>query len=320
MTGDPTLGATADIPPVLFLVFNRPDTTARVFEAIRQARPPRLYVAADGPRPDRAGEAERCAEVRRIATAVDWPCEVRTLFRDANLGCRRAVSGAITWFFEHEPEGIILEDDCLPHPDFFRFCGELLGRYRDDGRIAVITGDNFQNEMDGYGYSYYYSIFNHCWGWASWRRAWQHYDAELATFEPTHTAPVLRRMVADPAFSDYWLKRFEQVRAGAIDSWAYIWTYSCWMRQGWTCTPRANLVTNIGFGVDATHTTKGDSAVASLPMRGLAFPLDHPPEVVVDKRFDAHVVRHHFGIRARRGWRHRLQRKAASFTRWLREA
>jgi len=122
------------ISPVLFLIFNRPDTTTRVFEAIRAARPERLYVAADGPRMTREGEAERCAEARRIATAVDWPCEVKTLFRETNLGCRAAVSGAITWFFEHEEEGIILEDDCLPDPSFFPYCTELLAHYRDTGR------------------------------------------------------------------------------------------------------------------------------------------------------------------------------------------
>ncbi len=125
-----TLTLTAPLKTaVLFLVFNRPDTTAQVFDAIRKARPPRLYVAADGPRANREGEAEKVAKVREIATAVDWPCEVRTLFRDANLGCKRAVSGALDWFFGEEEAGMVLEDDCLPHPDFFRFCDALLERY-----------------------------------------------------------------------------------------------------------------------------------------------------------------------------------------------
>src|SRR5262245_56278428 len=146
--------------PVLFLVFNRPDTTARVMEAIRAARPERLYVAADGPRENNAGEAEeRCAEVRQLATRVNWPCEVRTLFREHNLGCRKAVSSAITWFFEQEPEGIILEDDCLPSQSFFPFCAELLARFRDDERIMFITGCNFKQNMIGLMYCYCFYMF-----------------------------------------------------------------------------------------------------------------------------------------------------------------
>lgn len=179
ISGLPTLST-----PVLFVVFNRPETTSRVFNSIRNARPARLYVAADGPRAMREGEAQRCVEVRRIASAVDWPCEVRTLFRDENIGCRRSVSGAISWFFEHEPEGIILEDDCLPDASFFSYCATLLERYRIEPRVMAITGNNFQPSMEGYSASYYYSIYNHVWGWASWRRAWALYDADMGQFTP----------------------------------------------------------------------------------------------------------------------------------------
>ncbi len=142
--------------PVLFLIFNRPDTTAKVFEAIREARPPKLYIAADGPRPNRAGEKDRCEVTRAIATQVDWPCEVKKLFRDENLGCGKAVSEAITWFFENEPEGIILEDDILPHPDFFPYCDEMLEKYRDNDRVGIISGHNHiyrdLNRESSYGF------------------------------------------------------------------------------------------------------------------------------------------------------------------------
>ena len=153
--------------PVLFLVFNRPDTTAQVFEAIRQAKPPRLYVASDGAREDKEGELEKVKQVREIVSQVDWNCEVKTLFRDKNLGCKIAVSSAIDWFFEQEEMGIILEDDCLPHPTFFRFCQELLERYRDDERIGMISGNNFQFGRKCTDYSYYFSMYSHIWGWAS---------------------------------------------------------------------------------------------------------------------------------------------------------
>src|SRR5262249_28027120 len=150
--------------PVLFLVFNRPETTARVMEAIRAVCPKRLYVAADGPRKGKSGEADRCAEARRIATRVDWPCQVRTLFREGNLGCRDAVSGAITWFFECESEGIILEDDCLPSIDFFRYCAELLERYRDDERVMAICGSAYADVPSDYPSSYYFSYYADMWG------------------------------------------------------------------------------------------------------------------------------------------------------------
>ena len=152
---------------VLFLVFNRPVTTMQVFEKIRQIKPQRLYVASDGPREGYNGEIEKVAKVREIATKVDWPCELRTLFRDNNLGCKKGVSTAITWFFEHEEQGIILEDDCVPHLDFFTYCENLLNFYSEEKKISVITGDNFQNgKWHGDG-SYYFSKSNHYWGWAS---------------------------------------------------------------------------------------------------------------------------------------------------------
>jgi len=283
-------------PPMLFLTFNRPHTTARVFEAIRAARPARLYVAADGPRPHRPGEAELCAEVRRIATAVDWPCELYTLFRNENLGCGPAVSGAITWFFEHEPEGIILEDDCLPHPDFFSWCAAMLERYRDEPRVVCVTGNNFQPEMKDWQYSYYYSIYNHIWGWASWRRAWAQYDAKLEGFEPEAAGRMLSRLSRVRGFTEAWLRNFEHGKRGASHIWDYQWTWSCWAQGGLTCTPRVNLVSNIGFGAEATHTTGEGSAVANLPVAPLPPPYCAPRRLSAEPRFDDHVTRTHFGI------------------------
>lgn len=297
---------------ILFLIFNRPDTTARVFESIRQAQPARLYVGADGPRTEREGEAERCMEARRIATQVDWPCEVKTLFRDENLGCRRAVSGAITWFFEEEEEGIILEDDCLPDPSFFPYCSALLERYRDDERIMCVTGDNFQNDMNGWPHDYYYSIHNHCWGWASWRRAWKLYDAELNSFEEATARPLLNRLSQVPGFADYWSVIWGRVKRQEIDTWCYQWTWSCWANGGLTCTPRVNLVSNIGFGPAATHTTGENSALANLPTSAVEFPLVPPPQMTASTSFDDYVARTVFGIghkeKRRRGFLKRLEK------------
>lgn len=284
---------------VLFLVFNRPVLTAQVFEAIRKARPPRLYVAADGPRSSRAGESERCEAVRRIATNVDWPCDVRMLFRETNLGCKMGVSGGINWFFEHEDQGIILEDDCLPHPDFFRFCEELLDRYANDARVSVITGNNFQDGRRRGDAAYYFSKYNHCWGWATWRRAWKHYQGDLP-FWPhwRHSADWLR-LTPDKVERRYWAKIFERVRAGEIDSWAYPWTGSVWHHGGFTATPNVNLVKNIGFGPDSTHTASADSPQANIET-GTLGELSHPEVVGHHHEADRYVFENTFGGRGMR--------------------
>jgi hypothetical protein len=282
--------------PVLLLIFNRPDLTARVMEAIRAAQPPSLYVAADGPR-DRPGEADLCQQSRQVATAVDWPCRVETLFRDRNLGCRSAVSDGITWFFENEPEGIVLEDDCLPESSFFPYCGELLERYRNDDRIMCITGGNYQNDMRDYQYSYYFSKYNHCWGWASWRRAWRFYDVEMASFPIFMRSGALDRMSPTPHFSKHWAQRFKRTYKGRVDTWDYQWIFCCWSRNGLTCTPRANLTSNIGHRPDGTHWKGKESAAVKTPVHELSFPLVHPERVATSEEFDAHVDVTHFGIK-----------------------
>ena len=287
--------------PVLFLVFNRPDTTQRVFDAIRASRPPRLYVAADGPRAGRAGEAERCEAVRRIATAVDWPCELVTLMRSDNLGCKVAVSSAITWFFEHEPEGIILEDDCLPDPSFFGFCDALLERYRDDDRVMCVSGDNFVSAQWAPEHGYYFSRYAHIWGWASWARAWRHYSVDLPSASGERVIDVLARTFPESkAVRDQWYDLMTDVAAGRIDTWDYQWSYAIWQRQGVSCMPRSNLISNIGFGPGATHTTSAESKLAGLPVAGLQGPLIHPPRVERAAWADSWTEKEVFEIPARR--------------------
>ncbi len=301
-------------PATLFLVFNRPDKTAAAFAALRAAQPERLYVAADGPRADRPGEADQCDEARRIATQVDWPCEVRTLFRDENLGCRRAVSGAVTWFFEHEEAGIVLEDDCVPHPSFFAYCGEMLERHRDDKRVMCVTGTNFQSSMKGWPYSYYYSVFNHCWGWASWRRAWALYDAELEHFDPVRAERQLDRLCGVRGFGKHWVRIFSRVKTGELDSWASIWTWTCFRHGGLTCTPKVNLVSNIGFDDTATHTTARGSPFANMATALLPEPFRSPPDMRPHVGFDRHTARNHYGI-GRRSLRKRIRRKLGRLVR-----
>ena len=248
--------------PILFLVFNRPEPTRRVFEAIRGYRPPRLYVAADGPRPEAAGEWRLCAETRSVLNQVDWECEVCTLFRDQNLGCGLAVSEAIAWFFEQEEEGIILEDDCLPDSSFFSFCEEMLDRYRGCPEVGSVSGNNFLPRtlrmQEPYGFSKYVQI----WGWATWRRFWKTYDLKL-TGDLAEWERIIRQANPIQNQANYWIQIFKTMQAGLIDTWDYQVMFSSW-RQGFIHVfPSRNLVTNLGYGGDATH-TNFESPLANL--------------------------------------------------------
>lgn len=271
---------------VAFFVFNRPDTTERVFEAIRRAAPPRLFIVADGPRPERVGEAEKCAAVREIVSRVDWPCEVLTEFSDINLGCKRRVSSGLDWLFRNVEEAIILEDDCLPDPTFFRFCEELLHHYRNDERVMIISGDNFQHGAKRTSDSYYFSRYPHIWGWATWRRTWEKYDAEMRIWPQMRDGGWLHDVLAEKKLAVYWRDAFEEVSSGELDTWDHQLTFSCMMNNALCVMPTVNLVSNIGFGPEATH-TKVVSGVADLPAEAMRFPLVHPVHMVRDARADA---------------------------------
>ena len=272
--------------PVAFIIFNRPDTTERVFAEIAKARPPKLLVVADGPRANRPGEAEKCVATRDIIKRVDWDCEVLTNFSDTNLGCKRRVSSGIDWVFEQVAEAIILEDDCLPHPTFFRFCEELLERYRDDEHVAMISGDNFQSGQRRGDASYYFSRYTHIWGWASWRRAWQHYDVAISAWPQFRDEAYLEGFLRTPAERRYWAKVFQAVYEGRIDTWDYQWGFTAWQEGMLSIMPNGNLSSNIGFGSEATH-TKGASPFANLSVSAMEFPLRHP------KIFQAHHMADH---------------------------
>lgn len=270
--------------PVVFLVFNRPDCTARSLAAIRDARPQRLYVVADGPRPDRPGEAALCAEVRSLVEqGIDWPCDVDRDYAPANLGCARRVSSGLDAVFAREAEAIILEDDCVAGPAFFPFCAEMLARYRSTEKISHIGGANFQTTPPVE--SYYFSRYNHVWGWAAWRRSWAHFDWEMRDWPAARDTNWLRGLFDEAGAAQYWRDAFDLVYAGKVDSWAYRWTYAMWRHGGLAVLPAVNLVTNIGFGVDATHMRESDRILCR-PAMELAFPLRHPASIARDVQAD----------------------------------
>jgi hypothetical protein len=244
-----------------------------------------------------------------VATDVDWDCEVHTLFRDENLGCKKAVSSAITWFFKHVEAGIILEDDCVPHPSFFWYCGVLLDRYQDDDRIMTISGNNFQPEEKTYRSSYYFSAYMHCWGWATWGKAWSYYNGKIPTWKSLRGTGWLRGWLGTDRAADYWRGIFDRVAHEEIDSWAYPWMYACWREHSLHVLPSVNLVSNVGFGERSTHTQNPDDAAASLPAKPIYFPLSSPKTMIRDYEADRYTSEEHFGIRPdTRSWRRKIGR------------
>jgi hypothetical protein len=280
--------------PILLLAFRRKDTTKQVINSIRQVKPKRMFVACDGPREHKPGEEEECRSVRElIDREIDWPCEVQRLYREKNLGCREGVSTALDWFFDQVEAGIILEDDIVPDLSFFAYCSELLVRYQDDERLMAITGNNLTHQKPRTGASYCFSRYNHCWGWASWRRAWQHYDHEMIDWPSFRKQGWLQDIGgSDKGFVKYWQSCFDSVYQRKIDSWDYIWTFSCWRQGGLTALPEANLCRNIGFDNRATHTQSGTSPADRFGP--LMLPLRHTEVILRDTKIDAEIHRQLF--------------------------
>jgi hypothetical protein len=281
--------------PVLFLVFNRLDTTRQVFHTIWEAKPPRLYLASDGARASKEDETGIVQAVRDfIMSNIDWECEVKTLFRNENLGCRNAVSGAIDWFFENEEMGIILEDDCLPCSGFFGFCETLLEKYKNDTRIMCISGNNFSPGKFDNNYSYFLSEIPFIWGWATWRRAWKLNDHTLNVYKEIQ--PLNISLSSNPKASKMWWKRIGKTVSGLVDTWDYLWTFTNLINNGLTIIPKNNLVTNIGIGhVDSTHTNKVKQNFV-VDTYNIDFPLIHPPFIKPNYKFDTMMYKNNFNV------------------------
>ena len=275
--------------PILFLIFNREDTTQKVFDAIRRQKPKYLFVAADGARKNKHGEAEKCQQVRDIIKQVDWNCELKTLFRDENLGCKLAVSLAITWFFENVEQGIILEDDCLPDPSFFPYCEELLDKYKDDTRIGHISGNNFLTGIIDENLSYDFCSCTHIWGWASWRRVWKNYYVNFPFWEEQKEKRSLlfcnkREEIYFSSFISDTLNNRNNV-----NTWDAQYAFTLRSQNQLSVYPAVNLVMNIGMGdLNATHTSKKTEAPVATAMM---FPLKHPQYVLRNKKIDDLTVK-----------------------------
>lgn len=280
--------------PVLVMAFNRPDHLQVLLDRLREVRPTRVYVAVDGARADRAGEADLVQACRDLVTTIDWDCEVQTLFQEANLGCGQGVTTAITWFFASEERGIILEDDIIPDPSFFAYCAELLDRYQHDMRVFAISGCNFvpPEAQSRPGDAYRFSQIPHIWGWATWRRSWAQHRLDISDWR-TQLPP--RRLWARAGHSlpasVYWASTFELLARKEVDTWDGQLVLASMTSGQLTATSNVNLIENIGFGDTATHTVEDRDELQ--PVTPLALPTTSVA-VELDVRADAWTRRHHF--------------------------
>jgi len=281
--------------PILFLIFNRPDVTAQVFSAIAKVKPKKMYIAADGPRSDKDGEKEKCLQTREIIDQIDWDCDVKTLLRSENLGCKIAVSSAIDWFFEYVEFGIILEDDCLPSESFFSFCSEMLVRYRNDSRVVMVSGQNYESGVQYGDGDYYFSKIMNIWGWATWRRAWCVFDSEMTSLPDFVVSGKADSLYKNHDLKLFWVVRFVRTYLGRYNTWDYSWVYSVARIKGISIRPKVNMITNIGDGLDATHGVDSSGKYNNMPRFELT-KIKHPGSMEVSEDADEYVYRYIYDV------------------------
>jgi hypothetical protein len=269
--------------PVVFFLFNRPEPTAQAFARIAEVKPTQLFVVADAPRPNHPTDAANCAAARAVVEAIDWDCDVHHNYADSNMGCRRRIASGLDWVFDQVEEAIVIEDDILADPSFFRFAHAMLEHHRDDERVMQISGYNPVPSRP-YPYSYYYSYWGFIWGWATWRRAWQrYYDVDMKLWSST----LHQELANHPALNKRILGLFEKTHAGQVDTWDYQWFFARILQSGLNVIPTRNLIRNIGFGDTATHTKDPRNPHAQAITSPLDFPLIHSPWVMTYPSFES---------------------------------
>ena len=296
--------------PVVLILFNRADTLRQVIDSLRLARPKLIFAIADGPRPGLPEDVSACAETRSVLNEIDWECEVRKKFSDNNLGVGKNPAEGISWALNQVEESIILEDDCVPHPDFFRFCDELLDRFRDDSSVMMVSGDNHTLGKHDIQNSYAFTYHTQTHGWATWRRAWKKFDYYIERWPNFRSYKNLFRITSDPLASFFWMRLFEKASAEKEPPyWDYQWTLCCWMQTGRNIIPSVNLVSNVGYGSHATNTSDKNNHFANLPTYPLNFPLIHSEPDLVDKQLDRIITETVYGFTIK-GTFTRIHRKA----------
>lgn len=275
--------------PVALIIFNRPECTVRVLEALAKVKPSHLLVIADGPRPGHPTDEARCRETRALIDRIDWECRIDKNYSDQNMGSKRRPETGIDWVFEKVEEAIILEDDCLPDESFFPYCTELLERYRHDTRVMMISGYCFFDMRERSTQSYHFSYLGSTWGWATWRRAWLLNDPHLIRWPEVRASRLIEQLFPDPVHTRFWYDVIARILDGRLhDAWDYQWQLACWFNSGYRIFPAVNLIKNIGFGDDATHTF-GSNPFHNEHSR-LDSPLVHPNLVIRSQEADLEIV------------------------------
>jgi len=279
--------------PVVLIVFNRPEQTRQLLEVLKEVAPPKLRVIADGPRTGHPDDTLLCNEVKSlIEREVTWPCEIKKNYSEKNLGCKLRISSGLDWVFSIDEKAIILEDDCIPDITFFKFCDELLEKYQNHSEINHIGGNNFLFDRLKINESYYFSKYTHVWGWATWKRAWQNYDVALKQWPQIKKERTLEKIL-EKQQAKFWGEKFDGVYNGQDDTWDHQWTFSSMINQKLAIVPKVNLITNIGFGKNSTHTFF-KSKFANMKRESLTFPLKHPEKIILNTQADQIVARSNY--------------------------
>lgn len=268
--------------PILLLTFNRPDLTRKVFEILKVHKPTKLYVSSDGPRESNFNDKFLVQSTREIFNEIDWECDLKTKFQAKNLGCKNAVVEALDWFFMNEGDGIILEDDTVPGLGFFRYCAELLDQYKDHSEISMISGDNFSFGKLNIKESYYFSRYTHVWGWATWKSSWQRYKPDIKN--DLHLFEKCKNSFENEEYQ-FWNHLFNQVADNQIDTWDLQWVFYNFLGGMFSIMPKFNLIRNIGFREDATH-TKETTDYSNLIVNENIFPMVHPEKLIINEIAD----------------------------------
>lgn len=294
--------------PVALFNFNRPQMTRHVFEVVRQIKPRKLLLVADGPRESKPDDVRLCAEVRAVFEEIDWDCEVTRNFSDINLGSFKRNSSGLNWVFDTVEEAIILEDDCVPSPSFFPYCEALLEKFRDNTRVGVISGNNFvpprSRQHDA---SYFFSAYALTWGWATWRRSWKQVDLTMSWWEPEKGKKLLSTLHPHPQEREYWYQIYEDIHNGIKkNAWDYQIILSSFLHSQLCVVPGVNLISNVGHGIDATNCMDASSPLANMPSENMEFPLRHPVTVSCNKQMDHAIFKARFHCYSPQSLQHRI--------------
>lgn len=293
--------------PILTIHFNRPEISKHLFAKLKEVKPNKLFIAIDGPREDRPGEDKLVEEVKSVFKDIDWECEVHTLYQEKNLGCRYAVTAAIDWFFSQVEYGIILEDDCIPHISFFDYSEEVLTKYEHDERVMVVTGSNFQDENVRGDGSYFFTRYIHIWGWATWKRAWDLYHPTWDKYTTFRERGLIKQLYKRENEQRFWEGNFNAIADG-LDTWDYQWVFTVLANNGLTVAPNVNLISNIGFNSQATHTYDSDNPLSDRPTEPIG-KIVHPTFMLVDQEADDYSAEKVFNIPKERSLAYKVARK-----------